>query len=164
VPADQWAFVDGKSIKLKDKAKPGFLYEFTYEAKNPKVQGLGFAATRDFVSWLKHDPRRSRSPAAGQPCAGIGFSQAGRYLRHHIRPASIATSRAARCSTASTATSRASDACSSTRRSASRRAPAPSTRDHTFPESWFPFSTATLEDPLTKQKGSVCAATAATRC
>ena len=57
VPADQWTFVDGKSIKLKDKPKPGFLYEFTYEARNPKVQGLGFAATRDFVSWLKHDPK-----------------------------------------------------------------------------------------------------------
>ena len=27
--------------------------------------------------------------------------------------------------------------------------------DHTAPEAWFPFSTATLEDPLTKQKGSV---------
>jgi Alpha/beta hydrolase domain len=27
--------------------------------------------------------------------------------------------------------------------------------DHTFPESWFPFSTAMLEDPFTKKKGSL---------
>ena len=75
-----------KSIKLKDKAKPGFLYEFTYEAKNPKVQGLGFAATRDFVSWLKHDPKAAEVTGRhGQPCARPSASrQAGRYLRHHI--------------------------------------------------------------------------------
>ena len=156
VPADQWSFVDGKSIKLKDKAKPGFLYEFTYEAKNPKVQGLGFAATRDFVSWLKHDPKAVE--ITGRPVThalAIGFSQAGRYLRHHITAGfnrdeqgrkvfdgihshiagvgrlffDMPFSQPARTSTQH--------------------------EDHTFPESWFPFSTATLEDPLTKQKGSV---------
>ena len=34
--------------------------------------------------------------------------------------------------------------------------------DHGFPENWFPFSTATLEDPLTKaRRARCCAATAA---
>jgi hypothetical protein len=78
VPAGQWSFVDGRSIKLTDKAKPGYLYEFTYEARNPKVQGLGFAATRDFVSWLKHDSKAVE--VTGRPIThalAIGFSQAG---------------------------------------------------------------------------------------
>ena len=56
-----WAPVDGKTIKLAPdnleggKPKPGYIYEFTYQGTKPKVQGLGFAATRDFVSWLRHD-------------------------------------------------------------------------------------------------------------
>src|SRR5260370_41153049 len=85
VPVDQWSFVDGRSIKLKDKARPGFLYEFHYEAKNPKVQALGFAATRDFVSWLRYE-RQALAVTGGAitHALAIGFSQAGRYLRNHI--------------------------------------------------------------------------------
>src|SRR4051794_20897615 len=54
LPLNQWSFVDARSIKLRDGAKPqpGYLYEFHYEAKNPKVP-LGFVATRDVVSWLR---------------------------------------------------------------------------------------------------------------
>jgi hypothetical protein len=156
VPAGEWSFVDAKSIKLKDKARPGFLYEFTYEAKNPTVQGLGFAATRDFVSWLKHDPGAVEVTGRKITHAlAIGFSQAGRYLRHHISAGfnrdeqgrkvfdgihshiagvgrlffDVPFSQPARTNTQH--------------------------EDHGFPEAWFPFSTATLEDPLTKQKGSL---------
>jgi hypothetical protein len=156
VAADQWAFVDGKSIKLKDNAKPGFLYEFTYEAKNPKVQGLGFAATRDFVSWLKHDPKAVE--ITGRPVThalAIGFSQAGRYLRHHIT-AGFNRDEQGR---------KVFDGIHSHIAGVGRlffdmpfSQPARTNtqhEDHTFPESWFPFSTATLEDPLTNQKGSV---------
>ena len=41
LPLNQWSFVDARSIKLRDgtKPKPGYLYEFHYEAKNPKVPG-----------------------------------------------------------------------------------------------------------------------------
>ncbi len=152
-----WTAIDAKSIKLADgKPKPGFLYEFTYEGTNPKVQGLGFAATRDFVSFLRHDPEgRAATGGAITHALAIGFSQAGRYLRHHISEGfnrdeqghkvfdgiyshiagvgrlffNVPFSQPARTSTQH--------------------------EDHTAPEAWFPFSTATLEDPLTKQKGSV---------
>ena len=87
LPLNQWSFVDARSIKLRDgtKPKPGFIYDFAYEAKNPKVQGLGFAATRDVVSWLRYDPAAVK--VTGRPIThtlAIGFSQAGRYLRNHI--------------------------------------------------------------------------------
>lgn len=87
LPLNQWSFVDARSIRLREgtQARPGFLYEFHYEAKNPKVQGLGFAATRDVVSWLRHSPEAVK--ATGRPMThalAIGFSQAGRYLRNHI--------------------------------------------------------------------------------
>jgi hypothetical protein len=80
VPADQWEFVDGtgKAIRLvpdKTAFAKGTLYTFTYQAKNPLVAGLGFAALRDFNSFLRyaeHDDagrstrRAARSRAA--PC------------------------------------------------------------------------------------------------
>ena len=156
--SDQWLFVDAKSITLRDgiKARPGFLYEFTYEAKNPKVQGLGFAATRDFVSWLRHDPKAVE--VTGRPVThalAIGFSQAGRYLRHHIT-AGFNRDEQGR---------KVFDGIHSHIAGVGRLffdmpfgQPARTNtqhEDHTFPESWFPFSTATLDDPLTRQKGSV---------
>jgi len=156
VPADQWSFVDGRTIKLAEKAKPGFLYEFTYEARNPKVQGLGFAATRDFVSWLKHDP--AAAEVTGRPIShalAIGFSQAGRYLRHHVS-AGFNRDEQGRM---------VFDGIHSHIAGVGRlffdtpfSQPARTNTQHedsTFPEAWFPFSTATLEDPLTRQKGAL---------
>jgi Alpha/beta hydrolase domain len=153
-----WSFVDGRSIKLGDgtKPKPGFLYEFTYQAKNPKVQGLGFAATRDVVSWLRHDPAAVK--ATGGPIThalAIGFSQAGRYLRHHISAGFNRDeqgrkvfdgihSHIAGVGRVFFDTPFGQPARTNTQH-----------EDHGFPESWFPFSTAVLEDPLTKQKGSL---------
>ena len=152
-----WTAIDAKSIKLADgKPKPGFLYEFTYQGTKPKVQGLGFAATRDFVSFLRHDPEgRKATGGAITHALAIGFSQAGRYLRHHISEGfnrdeagrkvfdgiyshiagvgrlffNVPFAQPARTSTQH--------------------------EDHTAPEAWFPFSTATLEDPFTKQRGAV---------
>ena len=86
LPLNQWSFVDARSIKLSDgtKPQPGHLYEFHYEAKNPKVP-LGFAATRDVVSWLRYDPAAIAATGGRITHAlAIGFSQAGRYLRNHI--------------------------------------------------------------------------------
>ena len=67
LPLDQWSFVDARSIKLSDgaKPKPGHLYEFHYQAKNPKVLGLGFAATRDVISFLRYN--KGAHAATGRP-------------------------------------------------------------------------------------------------
>ena len=86
MPLNQWSFVDARSIKLRDGAKPqpGYLYEFHYEAKIPKVP-LGFAATRDVVSRLRYDP--AAIAATGGPIShalAIGFSQAGRTAQSHL--------------------------------------------------------------------------------
>ncbi|MBN9487034.1 MAG: hypothetical protein J0H44_07415 [Alphaproteobacteria bacterium] len=158
LPAAEWAFVDSRTIRLREgqKPKPGFLYEFHYEAKDPKVQGLGFAATRDLISYLKYDP--AAVAATGRPIAhalAIGFSQAGRYLRHHV---SAGFNRDERGRTVF-------DGIHSHIAGVGRLffnvpfgQPARTNtqhEDHGFPESWFPFSTATLEDPLTGQKGAL---------
>jgi Alpha/beta hydrolase domain len=68
----------------------GAIYEFIYPAKEPKVLGLGFAATRDVVSFLRHEP--SAPNGAANPLAStgqllmrhayaLGISQSGRFLR-----------------------------------------------------------------------------------
>lgn len=85
-PAD-WSFTDAYSIRLREglAARPGHLYEFHYDAINPRVQGLGFAATRDVVSHLRHHP--AGIALTGRPMShalAIGISQAGRYLRDHV--------------------------------------------------------------------------------
>ena len=158
LPLNQWSFIDARSIRLRDgaKAQPGFLYEFHYEAKNPKVQGLGFAATRDVVSWLRHSPDAVK--ATGRPMThalAIGFSQAGRYLRNHIsegfnrdeqgrRVFDGIHSHIAGVGRVFYNTPFAQPARTNTQH-----------EDHGFPENEFPFSTATQSDPLTGKTGSL---------
>jgi Alpha/beta hydrolase domain len=67
----------------------GAIYEFIYTAKDPKVMGLGFAATRDIVSFLRNetaDAAGTANPVAGQIDRAIGFglSQSGRYLHDYL--------------------------------------------------------------------------------
>ena len=50
------------SIQRPDGFDAGAIYEFIYTAKDPKVMGLGFAATRDIVSFLRTRDRRVRAP------------------------------------------------------------------------------------------------------
>src|SRR5207244_3701120 len=58
ISAGEWAFAGAKAIKLLPegtKFKPGVIYEFRYPAKDPKVLGIGFAATRDLVAFLRYE-------------------------------------------------------------------------------------------------------------
>jgi len=70
VPATGWNYTseDGTEICLLPPGTPfqqSHIYEFTYTAKNPVIAGIGLAATRDFVSFL-----RSATAAEGNPLAG----------------------------------------------------------------------------------------------
>jgi len=58
------------------------IYELIYTAKNPTVLGLGFAAMRDFASFLRNDTS-SANPLAGaiQRVIMYGVSQTGRTVR-----------------------------------------------------------------------------------
>jgi Alpha/beta hydrolase domain len=77
------------SIKRPDGFDAGAIYELVYMAKDPKVMGLGFAATRDVVSFLRHetaDGTGNANPLAGRIDRAIGFglSQSGRYLHDYL--------------------------------------------------------------------------------
>ncbi|HEV8585491.1 MAG TPA: alpha/beta hydrolase domain-containing protein, partial [Methylomirabilota bacterium] len=95
VPAAEWQFRGPRAIALLPDGtafKPGFIYDFRYVAKDPKVLGIGFAATRDLVAFLRHetaDGAGTANPVMAGPkgvraVLAIGISQAGRYLREHV--------------------------------------------------------------------------------
>jgi hypothetical protein len=60
----------------------------TYVARDPAVLGLGFAATRDVVSFLRRSTDSANPLATGgsfvQRAIGFGVSQSGRYLRDFL--------------------------------------------------------------------------------
>jgi hypothetical protein len=70
VPESGWNYnADGTAISL---ASGNFIandiYEFSYTAKDPTVNGIGFAAVRDFNAWLKYeteDDFGNANPLAG---------------------------------------------------------------------------------------------------
>jgi hypothetical protein len=49
---------------------PNDIYEFSYIAKDPTVNGLGFAAIRDWNAWLRYETKDDSSPATPNPLAG----------------------------------------------------------------------------------------------
>lgn len=89
-----WKFVDANHVEIKRPADAdaGAIYRFEYTAKDPYIMGLGFSATRDFVSWLRHTPPSAGNPLADfgsatnhyQSAISIGGSQSGRYLRDFL--------------------------------------------------------------------------------
>ena len=158
MPSGEWSFVDRRTIRLREgtKPKPGFLYEFHYEATNPRVQGLGFAATRDLISYLKYNP--AAVAATGRPTShalAIGFSQGGRYLRHHISAGFNRDEQGRKVfdgihtHTAGVGRIFFNVPFGQPARTNTQH------EDHGFPEAWFPFSTAVLEDHMTGQKGAL---------
>jgi hypothetical protein len=93
VPKSDWAFADcsraafpGKPDLTKLCVKGGFdlslAYTLAFTAKNPKLLGIGFAATRDLVAFLRYD-NSSANPLASKIrwAIGRGVSQSGNYLR-----------------------------------------------------------------------------------
>lgn len=74
-------------MRLAGGFRPGYLYELVCEAEGPIVQGLGFTAVRDLVSFLHHDGS-ARNPLRGADgktpytrAHAFGVSQSGRFLR-----------------------------------------------------------------------------------
>jgi len=83
-----------KDLYLHEGFKPGHIYEFIYPAKNPLVLGLGFAVTRDLISFLRYESKdaigKPNPLASSKKSTGIdhayawGRSQSGRYLRDFV--------------------------------------------------------------------------------
>jgi alpha/beta hydrolase family protein len=94
--AEQWAFVDSQTIRLKPVGATfakGAIYQLIYEAKDPPVAGIGLAATRDWIAFLRHakrddagngNPLATGGRAMMRYALAHGTSQSGRYLRDFV--------------------------------------------------------------------------------
>lgn len=78
IPRDQWHFTaDGRHVEYPAGFDPGRYYEVVYTAKDPTVVGLGPAAVRDYISYMKANGEVKRA-------IGFGTSQSGRFLRTYL--------------------------------------------------------------------------------
>jgi len=72
VPASGWAYdAKGTSIHLMPQGTrftQGDIYEFSYVAKDPTVNGVGFAAVRDFNAFLRYE--KADDSGIANPMAG----------------------------------------------------------------------------------------------
>jgi len=92
VPSFMWEYGDDQNIRLLPAGTEfpiGVIHQFTYPTVNPSISGLGFAATRDFVSFLRrdggnHNPLAKDGRPALKQAIAHGNSQAGRYLRDFL--------------------------------------------------------------------------------
>ncbi len=87
IPRSQWKF-RGDSVEMDAGFEPGKFYEVVYQSQDPPLVGLGPAAVRDFMSFLKHGGPGASS--IGNPhtyvehAIGYGTSQSGRFLRKFL--------------------------------------------------------------------------------
>jgi alpha/beta hydrolase family protein len=78
IPRPQWRFSsDGKQVEYSAGFQPNHIYEVIYTGKDPAVVGLGPAAVRDYVSYLKQN-------GEARHAIGYGTSQSGRFLRTFV--------------------------------------------------------------------------------
>jgi Alpha/beta hydrolase domain len=168
IPPSQWAYADARSIMLLPEGtafQPGLIYDFWYPAKDPKVLGIGFAATRDLVSFLRYEARDRAGNANPVALNGsdhgiravlaFGVSQSGRYLRNHIDLGFNQDESGRKIfdgiltHVAGIGKVFANYEFGQPYRTRTQH------EDHWFPENHFPFAHATLIDPVTGQTGGL---------
>ncbi|MGW1421811.1 alpha/beta hydrolase domain-containing protein [Bradyrhizobium manausense] len=76
-------------ITRPDGFDAGALYEVTYTARDPVPLGMGYAAVRDVVSFLRRDETQANPLLDGlhpsvSRAIGFGVSQSGRFLRDFL--------------------------------------------------------------------------------
>lgn len=93
VPRERWRFAhevegrvepDDAHIWCADGFKAGEIYELVYRTAYCPVAGMGMAATRDFVSYLRNASAPELGLAPLDRALGMGVSQTGRFLRQYL--------------------------------------------------------------------------------
>jgi hypothetical protein len=163
IPAAGWAYVGPREIRLLPEEtlpEPGSLYEFHYPARNPRVLGIGLAATRDLVSFLRYEQKDSKgnvNPArAGMRHAlAFGRSQAGRYLRDHVALGFNQDESRRKVFDGVMAHTAGAGGVFLNYEFGQPARTSTQHEDHFFPENAFPFSTARMDDPVTGKSGAL---------
>ncbi len=169
IPADAWEFVDNRSVRLLPRGTnfaPYKIYDIWYQATGSTVMGVGFAATRDLVAFLRYEPADRRGTpnpmiADGAQGSGIehtlafGVSQAGRFLRHFLDLGMNDDGHGRRVfdgvltHVAGAGKVFANHSFAMPGRTATQH------EDRLYPENWFPFGNAMTSDPFSGTRGAI---------
>ena len=90
-PLTGWHYDGDGRVRLPGPAKPNWIYEFVYTAKDPVPMTIGYAATRDFITFLRTaaaDDAGTANPLARpkglDAVYAFGRSQGGRVQRDFV--------------------------------------------------------------------------------
>jgi len=161
VPADGWEYVDERTIRLLPAGTPfkqSHIYEFSYTAKDPLVAAIGLAATRDFVSFLRHakvDEAGTPNPLAGDVRQTFSFSisQPTRTLNDFLEFGFNQDERGTRVIDGMLKWVGAANGVQINYRFAQPGRTERNRQNHLYPEGVFPFAYQTTADHLSGKKG-----------
>ncbi len=173
VPADRWRYVDDMTVAITPPAgtDAGTIYEFVYEARDPIVHGLGFAAMRDLVSFARYRPADDRGVANplfvdGGPvldhAVAVGSSQSGRMARDFVYQGFNQDPAGRRVFDGMTPYVGGARRTFVNARFAQTGRYTRQHEDHNYPMDEFPFTFATTTDALTGRTDGLLAACTAT--
>ena len=163
IPASGWAYAGPGAIELLPAGKqpePGTLYEFHYPAKDPRVLGIGMAATRDLISFLRYetaDAQGNANPARApvRTALAFGISQSGRFLRDFVHDGFNQDEAARKVFDGMLAHTAGAGGVFLNAEFAQPNRTNTQHEDHSMPENAFPFSTARMTDPVTGKTGAL---------
>jgi hypothetical protein len=172
VPRARWRFVDPTHVHLDGGFEPGRIYEVVYEAKDPRVVGLGLAAIRDAISFFRfaaadlvgtpNPLTRAASGSRPRPDAEkaiiFGISQSGRVIQHMLYEG-LHVDEAARMTVDAgfLLVSGGARGSFNHRFAQTTRHPSP-LEDHQYPADLFPATTVPETDPVTGETGDALGA------
>jgi Alpha/beta hydrolase domain len=82
--AEQALIPSDTHIHIPGGFEPGWIYELVYTGRNPLVLGLGHAAVRDFVSFLRYSAEDAAGLGTIEKAYAWGRSQTGRCIRDFV--------------------------------------------------------------------------------
>jgi hypothetical protein len=163
VPASGWQYVaNGTAIALLPSGTsfvPNDIYEFTYTAKDPTINGIGFAAVRDWNAWLRYETKDAAGTA--NPLAGDitriyteVSSQPGRFLNDFRYLGFNQAENGKQVFDGMMQWIAAGDGISMNYRWSQPGRTERNRQDHLFVEGRFPFGNVTTTDPITGKTDS----------
>ncbi len=174
IPADAWEFVDERTIRLLPVGAlfaPYKIYEIWYDATGASVSGVGFAATRDLVSFLRYElaagdgtPNPMLAPNANADAAdgarvahalAFGVSQSGRFLRHFLELGMNEDGHGRRVFDGVLSHVAGAGKVFANHSFAMPGRTATQHEDRLYPENWFPFGNAPASDPFSGRRDAI---------
>ena len=171
IPVSSWEFADRQSIRLLPQGSlfaPFKIYELWYEAAGPKVLGVGFAAVRDLVAFLRHktaDRNGTANPLIEEGirtegtgirhALAFGVSQSGRFLRHFLELGMNDDGHGRRVFDGVMSHVAGAGKVFANHRFGMPGRTATQHEDRLYPENWFPFGHAVTTDPFSRRAGAI---------